>query len=71
MVPVSGPGARGVRKGRGCNRSATLRLVRGPLRDLALYLRSRGPLAQLGERLPYTDYLSDEPSLKTQQTNRR
>jgi hypothetical protein len=39
-----------------CNLGATRVTISRPLRDLALYLRPRGPLAQLGERRPCTEY---------------
>jgi hypothetical protein len=44
--------------------------VAGSVRDLALYLPPRGPLAQLGERLPCMEDPGDEPPLKTQETDR-
>jgi hypothetical protein len=54
-----------------CNPAATRATVSRLHRDLALYLCTRGPLAQLGERRPCTAYGDDGPPLKTQETKRR
>ena len=45
--------------------AATVRAVRGSFPDLALYLSPRGPLAQLGERLPCTEEVSGSIPLRS------